>query len=117
MTGAVSASTIALSVAAGAAVAGTAYSIYSGEQQKSAQADALKQQQQAQREATERARGQQQKAEQAQNAANAKSPDVAGIMEAAGKAAQGGPSGTMLTGPSGVSQADLTLGKNTLLGG
>ena len=96
---------------------GTGYSIYQGEQQKSQQADALRQQEQAQKEAAERAKGQQQRAEQAQNAANAKSPDVAGIMEAASKAAQGGPSGTMLTGPSGVSAADLTLGKNTLLGG
>lgn len=107
----------AVAIAAAAAVAGTAYSVYSGEQQKSAQADALAKQEQAQKEATDRAKGQQQRAEQAQNAANAKSPDVAGIMDAASKAAQGGPSGTMLTGPSGVSQADLTLGKNTLLGG
>ena len=108
---------VAAIVAATAAVAGTGYSVYQGEQQKSAQEDALKQQQKAQSEAAERSKGQLQQSQQAQNAANQKSPDVSGIMEAAGKAAQGGPSGTMLTGPSGVSQADLTLGKNTLLGG
>ncbi len=107
----------AIAIAAAAAVVGTGYSVYAGEQQKAAQSDALAKQEQAQKEATDRAKGQQQTAQQAQNAANQKSPDVAGIMEAAGKAAQGGPSGTMLTGPSGVNQADLTLGKNTLLGG
>lgn len=103
--------------AAVAAVVGTSYAIYSGEQQKAAQADALSQQERAQKEAKERAQGQQQRAEQTENAARAKSPDVAGILEAAGKAAQGGPAGTMLTGPQGVNPADLTLGKNTLLGG
>lgn len=104
-------------IAAAAAVAGTGYAVYSGEQQKAAQADALAQQEKAQREAKERAQGQQQKAEQAENAARAKSPDVSGVLASAAEAAKGGPAGTMLTGPQGVNPADLTLGKNTLLGG
>lgn len=58
----------------------------------------------------------QQDAERANNKANAKSPDTAALMAAnllAGKLGQGG---TMLTGPQGVDPAQLTLGKNTLLG-
>ena len=108
---------VAAIVAATAAVAGTGYSVYAGEQQKAAQADALAKQEQAQKEATDRAKGQQQQAEQANNAARAKSPDVSGVLGAAAEAAKGGPAGTMLTGPQGVNPADLTLGKNTLLGG
>jgi len=106
----------AIAIAAAAAAVGTGYSIYSGEQQKAAQADALSQQEKAQREAAERAKGQQQKADQAQNAANRKSPDVNAIMAEAAKDSQGGSASTMLTGPSGVNPADLTLGKSTLLG-
>lgn len=100
-----------------ATAAGTGYSIYSGEQGKQAQEDAMKQQQQAQQQAAARAQSQQRKSEMAMNAANRRQPDVAQIMQNASKAAAGGPSGTMLTGPSGVNPIDLNLGKNTLLGG
>ena len=88
----------------GAVIAGAGASAYSAKKQsdaqRSAEAQAQKQQQQAEREF---------------NRANAKTPDLAGIM-ASNKRAEGAGS-TMLTGPQGVSQDALSLGKNTLLGG
>lgn len=63
------------------------------------------------------AKSQQQAADQAQNKANAKSPDVSGILGAAGRASGGGQAGTLLTGPQGLDATSLTLGKSTLLGG
>lgn len=48
---------------------------------------------------------------------NMKTPDMAGYLSANQRAAKGGQSGTLLTGPSGVDASQLTLGKNTLLGG
>lgn len=57
-----------------------------------------------------------QEAERAANKANAKAPDTAALMAAnllAGKLGQGG---TLLTGPTGVDPAQLTLGKTKLLG-
>lgn len=47
----------------------------------------------------------------------AKAPDVNALLAAAQEAAKGGPSSTMLTGPSGIDPSALTLGKSTLLGG
>ena len=103
--------------AAVAAVTATAYTIYSGERAAEKQDQALNQQKQAQAEAKQTAQQQQKRSEMAQNAANRKQPDVAGIMQAAGQGSQGGPTGTMLTGPTGVDPNALSLGKNTLLGG
>ena len=57
---------------------------------------------------------QQQQQEQAFNKANAKTPDLSAIMANAQQ--RGGPSGTMLTGPSGIDPSALNLSKNTLLG-
>ncbi|MDE1971167.1 MAG: hypothetical protein KGI50_06375 [Patescibacteria group bacterium] len=54
--------------------------------------------------------------DQAMNAANAKSPNTAGILQNIQAQAGQGVSGTMLTGPTGVNPTALTLGKNTLLG-
>ncbi len=113
MSGAVTATT----VLAAAAVAGTAYTIYSGEKAREQQGEALSQQRQAQAEAKTVAEKQQQTAEQNVNRANAKQPDAGAILSAATQAAKGGPAGTMLTGPTGVNAADLSLGKSTLLGG
>jgi uncharacterized protein HemX len=107
----------AATVMAVAAVASTAYSVYAGEQARERQGEALNQQRQAQSEAKTAAEKQQATAEQNVNRANAKSPDAGAILSAAGQAAKGGPAGTMLTGSSGVNQADLNLGKSTLLGG
>lgn len=107
----------AMQVVAAAAVASTAYSIYSGEKAAGKQEEALNQQRQAQAEAKTAAEKQQQTAEQNVNRANSKSPDAGAILSAASQAAKGGPAGTMLTGTQGVNAADLNLGKSTLLGG
>ena len=100
---------VALGIAAAAAVVGTGYSIYNGEQQKSAQSS-------AQDQAKKTAQGQATQADQALNRANQKSPNTSAILSQVQQAGKGGSSGTMLTGPSGVDASSLTLGKNTLLG-
>ena len=107
----------AMIAATAAAAAGTGYSIYAGEQSKKAQGEAMAQQRQAQDRAAKDAAAQAEKSQEAINAANRKSPDVSSILGAAAKGAAGGPAGTMLTGPTGVNPNELTLGKNTLLGG
>ena len=58
-----------------------------------------------------------QAADEANNAANAKSPDVAAMMASNLAAGKSGASGTMLTGPGGVDPSTLTLGKSSLIGG
>jgi hypothetical protein len=63
------------------------------------------------------AKSQQQAADQANNKANAKSPDVSAMLSAAGRASGGGQAGTLLTGSQGLDLSRLTLGKATLLGG
>jgi len=100
----------ATAVMAAAAVAGTAYSVYSGEQQRSA---AGKAQKQAQRSAQKQERA----ADEASNRANQKRADPSAALDAAALAGKGGTSGTMLTGMAGIDPNALTLGKNTLLGG
>lgn len=92
-------------VAIGAAAVGyTAYqSNMASKSQKSAQLD-------AQRNAEAQAKA----ADQAMNAANRKSPNVRNILES--NSSGSGLSGTMLTGPQGVSTDKLQLGKSTLLG-
>ena len=92
-----------------AAVAGTAYSIYSGERAADAQ-------QKAQSEAKANALKQEKAADEAFNAANRKKPDTMAILDAASQSGKAGASSTMLTGPMGVDPSALTLGKNTLLG-
>ena len=113
MSGAITATT----VLAATAVAATTYSIYAGEQQAKRQDQALGQQREAQNQAVASAEKQQKMAEEKVNRANQKQPDAGAILSAAGQAAKGGAAGTMLTGPMGVNQADLNLGKSTLLGG
>lgn len=97
-------------IVAGAAIAGTAYSVYSGEQQAKAQ-------EKAQKQAQANAVKQEKAADQANNRANQKKPDTMAILDAATQAGRGGASGTMLTGPTGVDPSTLQLGKSTLLGG
>ena len=99
----------ATAVLAAAAVAGAAYSIYSGERAADAQQD-------AQKEARNNALKAEQNAQQATNRANQKKPDTAGILDAALQSGKAGASGTMLTGPQGIDPAALNLSKNTLLG-
>jgi hypothetical protein len=98
--------------------AATAYQVYSGERSAGMQQDALGKQEQAQKQATDKASQQTRLSEQAQNAANRKAPDAASILSAATQSTQGGGgAGTMLTGPQGIDPNALALGKNTLLGG
>lgn len=59
----------------------------------------------------------QKQADEANNRANAKSPDTAAAMAANMLAGKSGQSGTMLTGSQGIDPNSLTLGKSTLLGG
>ena len=92
----------------GAVIAGAGVSAYSAKKQSDAQ-------KKAQRSAEAQAQKQQQQAEREFNRANAKTPDLAGIV-ASNKRAEGAGS-TMLTGPQGVDSGSLSLGKNTLLGG
>ncbi len=93
----------------GAAIAGAGASAYSAKKESDAQ-------KKAQRSAEAIAEKQKNQAEREFNRANAKTPDLAGIM-ASNKRAEGAAGSTMLTGPQGVSQDALTLGKSTLLGG
>lgn len=95
-----------------AAVAGvaTVYASYTGYQ-----ANKANQQQRAyQKSALETSRKQADLADQANNKANAKVPNIAALL--AGNQAPGGVGSTMLTGPGGVDTSKLTLGRNTLLG-
>lgn len=90
------------------AIGAAAVAAYSANKQAKAQEKAM-------RSAEAIAEKQKNQAEREFNRANAKTPDLAGIM-ASNKRAEGAGS-TMLTGPQGVSQDALSLGKNTLLGG
>lgn len=71
-------------------------------------------QKKAQRQAERAAEAQKNAAEREFKSANARTADLASIM-ANNKRAEGAGS-TMLTGPQGVSQDALSLGKSTLLG-
>ena len=107
---------VALGIAAAAAVVGTGYSIYNGEQQRSAQSDANKKAEQAAKQQQANAEKTQEMQQEQINKANARKPDVAAMLSGNEQAAKGGASGTMLTGPQGVDPNSLNLGKNTLLG-
>lgn len=89
--------------------AGTLFSAVQGMKQASTAEDANKQ-------AVQQAKETKTAAERAENKANAKAPNVAGMLEANQSAARAGGSSTMLTGPMGVDPATLMLGKNTLIG-
>jgi hypothetical protein len=99
----------ATTVMAAAAVAGTAYSVYSGER-------AAKAQKSAQAEAKSAALKQEKAADEAMNAANRKSPNTNAMLDRAANIGKAGPAGTMLTGNTGVDYSNLNLGKSTLLG-
>jgi type II secretory pathway pseudopilin PulG len=92
-----------------ASAVGALTSIVTGQQQKKA-AEA------AARQAQENAARQEKTAQEQFNRANQKRPDTVSLLDAAQQASRAGPSGTMLTGPQGVTPDMLTLGKNTLLG-
>ena len=71
----------AMTVLAAAAVASTAYSVYQGERAADAQAEAMRKQEQAQKEALDLQKKQAATAEQNINRANRKQPDVAAISQ------------------------------------
>jgi len=91
------------------AAIGTGYSIYNGERMADMQ-------QKAQKEAKLAAEEQKKQSDIANNKANAKKADVAGLLAQNQQQGQGGGGSTMLTGPSGVDMGSLNLGRNTLLG-
>lgn len=103
--------------AAVAAVVGTTYAVYSGEQAKDRQKEAMRQQETAQRQQLEQATKQAETSQQNINKANQRRADTAAVMADTQMASGGGASGTMLTGPQGIDPQQLALGKNTLLGG
>jgi Flp pilus assembly protein TadB len=96
-------------VSAAAAVAGAAVSYQNGQDQKKA---AERSAQQAQANALK----QEKAADEANNRANQKRANTAGILDAAMQSGKAGASGTMLTGPQGIDPNLLNLGKTTLLG-
>ena len=104
-------------VATAAVAAGVGYSVYAGEQGKKAQREAMNQQKAAQAQASQQAQQQATASQAAMRRSQQQAPDVAGIMAAAQESGAGGPSSTMLTGPAGIDPSQLTLGRNTLLGG
>jgi hypothetical protein len=116
MSGAISLATIAALAGAGAAVGGTAYSIYSGQKQQAVQKKALAQQTTAQQTAEANALSTERNAAVASNAANMKTPNVAAILAKAATMGNQGLSSTMLTGPGGTTPGSTNLGKATLLG-
>lgn len=115
MSGAITATTIA-AISAAAGVGSMVYGIKSGQDQAAAQGKSLQMQKTSQDQATAAALSTQRKSELAQNAANQKTPDIAGILARAATAAKGGVGSTLLTGSGGVDTSTLNLGKASLLG-
>ena len=109
MSGGVTAAQVAAAASLAGAVGGTFMAYKNGQDQKAAAEDAAAE---AKRNAEKQAKA----AEEANNKANQKKADTSAILSAAQQAGKGGLSGTMLTGPQGISPTALNLGKNTLLG-
>jgi hypothetical protein len=86
-----------------------AVNIYSADQQRKSANKALDQNKAA-------AKANQQAADEANNRANQKSPDVSAMLSASAMAGRSGQTGTLLTGPQGIDTSSLTLGKTNLLG-
>lgn len=113
----ITAATIIAGVGAAAAVGSTAYGIVNGQSQQAAQKKSLQMQTTAEGEAKANALSTQRKSQLAMNEANQKTPDIASILSRAAVASKGGVGSTMLTGPGGVPNSALNLGKTSLLGG
>lgn len=89
-------------------------SVYQAERGAQMQRKGIRQQEDAQRQSLKLAFQQQRKSEEAVRASTSKkTPDIAQIL--AGAKSNKSPT-SMLTGPTGISDSALTLGKNTLLG-
>jgi hypothetical protein len=100
---------MAFSALAAAAVAGTGYSIYSGERAQKANKKAAAQ---ARIDGEAAARD----ADRASNMANMKKPNVAAMMKRNMDASSRGVGGTFLTGGGGAPVSPGMLGRTTLLG-
>lgn len=87
-------------ILAGAAVAGTGYSVYAGEKGRKMQKEAVRRQEAAQKTAETRALSAERRSMMEANRARAKKADVASLLTDAQNA---GGNPTMLTGPSGTS--------------
>lgn len=98
-------------VALGAAAVG--YQYYSGQRAHEQQKKQVAMQEQANKDAKERAKKAADRADIEMNRANRKKPDV----EAIKRKNEAGSGGTMLTGNQGVELDKSNLGGNTLLGG
>ena len=114
MAGSISATTATL-IAAGVAAGSAGYGIYAGQKQQGEQKKAMAEQTQTQQQAEANALSTERQSAIAENAANAKTPNVAAILARAAQMGNQGLSSTMLTGPGGVT-GPMSLGKNTLLG-
>ena len=99
------------------ATAFVGYQVYSGERQHREQKKQLRLQEQANRDARQRAKEASDRADIEMNKANRKRADVSAITKKEEQAALTGPAGTLLTGVQGVDSSNLNLGGNTLLGG
>jgi hypothetical protein len=86
------------------------------ERQAQQQQAAFAAQEQASLQAQQRAEAQANLADQANNRANKKRPNVGAKLEANQAAGSKGAGSTMLTGPGGVDSGSVSLGRNTLLG-
>jgi len=93
-----------------AAVAGAGATAYSADQSRKAQNQASDQ-------ARRNALMQEKRAEEDMNRANQRKANPLGALQDASLMSKGGVSGTMLTGQSGITNDQLQLGRNTLLGG
>lgn len=94
-------------------IVGTAYT---GQIAAREQGRAMVAQEQAQKVALGAAERQRKLAEQAENKANMKTPDISGLLTEAQRKARLGPAGSMLMGANGVDPTGLQLGRKTLLG-
>jgi len=99
----------AAAVIAGATVANTAYSVYSGQKSSRMQKNAA-------RTAAQQAETQQRQSERDFNRMNQKAPNVAAIMARNRTASSGGPGGTFLTGAGGAPVSGGMLGRTSVLG-
>ncbi len=107
---------MAFSAIGAAALIGT--SVFQGQQQKEEERRGLRRQEAAERQATQRAAGEQRRSEADQRRLNRRGPRTDTLLGRSQRAAAGGPAGTLLTGPGGVSRGSLTLGGGgSLLGG
>lgn len=103
---------------AGASAAATVGgSLVQADSQRKAANTAADEQKAAQSQALAQAEKQEKTNAEAQQAANRKSPNIAGLLDSAQQAGKAGPSSTMLTGAQGVDPGLLTLGRKSLLGG